>query len=440
MPEGSYELVGRTAGELVEHVENGVLAGALRPGAVLPSVRALAVQLGLSPTTVAKAYRELRRRGVVVTHDRARTVIAHRPPLRLRLAPFVAEGSVDLATGNPDPALLPSLEPAIEALPTVQHRYTDDVLLPDLLDIATAALTEDGLDARHMVVVGGGLDGIERALEVHLRLGDRVGVEDPGYPGSLDLVRTLGLEPVGIAVDDDGLVPASLAAALTAGLDALLLVPRAQNPTGAAVSSERAAALRGALDDAPEVLVIEDDHAAPIAGVPVASLSAGRQRWAVVRSVAKWLGPQLRLAVLVGDEATTMRVLARQRLGTGWVSQLLQHVVATTWRQARADGSLAAVGATYDRRRDALRHALATHGIDARGATGLNLWVEVDEEVPVVQGLSERGWAVAAGEAFRLTSAPAIRITTAALAEARAAAFAADLAAVLDRRLTGRRG
>ena len=440
MQDTPYELIGTTAGELVEHVEAGVLAGALRPGTVLPSVRALATQLGLSPTTVAKAYRELRRRGVVVTHDRSRTVVAHRPPLRLRLAPFVAEGAVDLATGNPDPTLLPSLEPAIRALPSVQHRYTDDVLLPELLEVATEALAADGLDTRNLLVVGGGLDGIERVLETHLRLGDKVAVEDPGYPGSLDLVRTLGLEPVSVEVDDHGPVPASVAAALDDGAAALLLVPRAQNPTGAAVSAARATALRSLLDHAPEVLVIEDDHAAPIAGVPLASLSGGRQRWAVVRSVAKWLGPQLRLAVLVGDEATTTRVLARQRLGTGWVSQLLQHVVATTWRQAGEDGALIRAGATYDQRRTALIEALAGHGIDAQGATGLNLWIEVDEEVPVVQGLAERGWAVAAGEAFRLSSPPAIRITTAALAERDAPALAADLATVLDQYLTGRRG
>ncbi len=440
MQHSGYELSGGTAGELVRHVEDGVLAGALRPGTVLPSVRALAGQLELSPTTVAKAYRELRRRGVVVTRDRSATVIAHRPPLRLRLAPFVPEGALDLATGNPDATQLPSLEPAIRSLPTVQHRYTDDVLLPDLLAVATAALDEDGLPSDHLLVVGGGLDGIERVLEVHLRLGDRVAVEDPGYPGSLDLVRTLGLEPVGIEVDDHGPVPASLAAALDRGVAAVLVVPRAQNPTGAALTPERATELRAALEHHPEVLVIEDDHAAPIAGTPPVSLTAGRQHWAVVRSVAKWLGPQLRLAVLVGDEATATRVLARQRIGTGWVSQLLQHVVATTWRQARDDRTLPRVADVYAGRRQALRTALATQGIPARGTTGLNVWVEVAEEVPVVQGLAELGWAVAAGEAFRIASPPAIRITTAALPEEAAAALAGDLAAVLERRLPGRRG
>jgi DNA-binding transcriptional MocR family regulator len=328
----------------------------------------------------------------------------------------------------------------VRSLPTAQYRYTDDVLLPALVDRARQAGADDGLDAEHLLVVGGGLDGIERVLEVHLRLGDRVGVEDPGYPGSLDLVRALGLEPVGIEVDDQGLVPDALDAALAQGITALLHVPRAQNPTGAALTDPRAAELRRCLAAYPEVLVIEDDHAAPIAGAPAVTLTAGRARWAVVRSVAKWLGPQLRLGILFGDEATTDRVLARQRLGVGWVSQLLQHLVAVTWEQAEADGTLRRATAAYAERRGALLAALGSRGIAATGRSGLNVWIPVEEEVPVVQGLAELGWGVAAGEAFRLDSGPGVRVTTALLPTADAAAFAADLERVLDQRLAGRRG
>ncbi|TVP69610.1 MAG: aminotransferase class I/II-fold pyridoxal phosphate-dependent enzyme [Nitriliruptor sp.] len=440
MPNQRYDIVGTSAAQLARCVEDGVLTGALRPGQALPSVRGLARDLDLSPTTVAKAYRELRRRGVVVTEDRARTVVAHRPELRLRLAPTVPEGTVDLATGNPDDKLLPSLAPASRTLPTAPARYTDDVLLPALVELARSAFTADGVDADHLLVVGGGLDGIERVLEAHLRLGDRIGVEDPGYPGSLDLVRALGLEPISIELDDQGPVPASLAAALTHGVEAVLLVPRAQNPTGAAWSAERTTALRELLAPHPDVLVIEDDHAAPIAGVPARTLTTARTRWAVIRSVAKWLGPQLRVGVLAGNEATTTRVLARQRLGTGWVSQVLQHLVAVTWATAAEDGTLQAAATAYTERRSALLAALAEHGIPASGRTGLNVWVPVDEEVPVVQGLAELGWAVAAGEAFRLTAPPAIRITVSGLSPTSAPRVARDVAQVLEQRLTGRQG
>ena len=417
-----------------------MVSGALRPGDTVPSVRALAARLGVSPSTVAAAYRELRRRGVLVAHDRSRTVVGHRPPLAVRIGPHVPEGAVDLATGNPDPALLPHLHEPLSALVPAHYRYGDDVTDPLLAERARTAFAEDGLPTEHLAVVSGGLDGIERVLEAHLRVGDRVAVEDPGYAGCLDLVRTLGLTPVPVPVDDDGLLPDALGDALEQGVDALLYVPRAQNPLGAALSERRARDLVGVLAEHPDLLVVEDDHAAPIADFPHRTLLEGRERFAVIRSVAKWLGPGMRVAMMSGDEGTVTRVLGRQRVGTGWVSQLLQQLVVRTWADAEEHDTLARAAATYTARREAVLAALDDEGIEAHGRSGLNVWVRVPEEVPVVQGLAEHGWAVQAGEPYRLESEPAIRVTISGLPTERAAAFAGDLGTILDQRLGSRRG
>jgi DNA-binding transcriptional MocR family regulator len=435
-----YRITGDTAATIVRSVERGVATGALSPGDTVPSVRALARALDVSPTTVASAYRELRQRGVLVSFDRSRTVVGHRTPVRARLGPDVPAGAVDLTSGNPDPQLLPALGPALHDLAAPHRLYGPAPGVDELVEPARAALAEDGVPAEHLAVVGGGLDGIERVLDVHLRVGDRVGIEDPGYVGSVDLARALGLQPVAVPVDDQGPTPEGLADALERGLDALLVVPRAQNPTGAAIGAERAAALRTVLAGHPEVLVIEDDHAAPLADVDHHPLVADRERWAVVRSFAKALGPDLRTAVVAGDRETVDRLLARQRLGTGWVSHLLQRLTAAVWAEARGDGTLRRARATYAERRDALLDALRDRGLEAHGRTGLNVWVPVPEEVPVVQGLLRRGWAVQAGEPFRLGSPPAIRVTVAALRPAEAVRLAEALAEALDDRLGSRRG
>jgi DNA-binding transcriptional MocR family regulator len=426
---------GSSAAAIVASVERGVSSGDLRPGDTVPSVRALARSLGVSPTTVASAYRDLRQRGVLVAHDRARTVVGHRSPIAPRLAPDVPPGVADLVSGNPDPALLPDLEQALRTVTARQRLYGGGAGVDALVELARSGFADDGIPAGHVAVVGGGLDGIERVLEVHLRVGDRIGVEDPGYIGSLDLTRALGLVPVPVRVDDQGPTVEGLAAALDEGLRAVLVTPRAQNPTGAAVGAERAEGLRHLLAGHPELLVVEDDHASLLVGDDHHPLVTGRERWAVVRSVAKALGPDLRTAVLAGDDDTVTRVLGRQRLGAGWVSHLLQQLTATVWMHARTDGTLLRARATYGQRRDALLDALADHGIEARGRTGINVWVPVPEEVPVVQGLLARGWAVRAGEPFRLVSGPAVRVTVSELPTARAGALAEDLADVLDRRL-----
>jgi DNA-binding transcriptional MocR family regulator len=436
-----YTIRGATAAAVVRSVERGVTAGALRSGEAVPSVRALARDLGLSPTTVAAAYRDLRQRGVLVSHDRSRTVVGHRTPLTGRLAPTVPAGAVDLATGNPDPSLLPDLRPAIARLDPTVRLYGTAPGHPPLLERAAAAMRADGLPAEHLAVVAGGLDGIERVLEVHLRVGDLVAVEDPGYTGAIDLVRALGLTPVPVAVDDDGPVPDALAAALARGVQAVLVVPRAQNPTGAAIGADRATELRALLADHPDVLVVEDDHAAAVAGAALHPLTdPTRERWVAVRSTAKGLGPDLRVAVLSGDEDTVARVLGRQRLGTGWVSHLLQQLTADTWQRAVDEGTLDHAAVVYAARRRALVDALADHDLAAHGRSGLNVWVPVAEETPVVQGLAARGWAVLAGEPFRLDAGAGVRITTAGLPVERAEDLAADLADVLDRRLGTRRG
>jgi DNA-binding transcriptional MocR family regulator len=436
-----YTIRGSTAAGVVRSVERGVTSGALRPGEAVPSVRALARDLELSPTTVAAAYRDLRQRGVLVSHDRSRTVVGHRPPLTDRLAPTVPPGAVDLATGNPDPALLPDLRPAIASLDPAVRLYGAAPGHPPLLERAAGAMRADGLPADHLAVVAGGLDGIERVLEVHLRVGDLVAVEDPGYTGAIDLVRAMGLTPVPVAVDDDGPLPGPLAEALARGVQAVLVVPRAQNPTGAAIGAARAGELRALLAEHPDVLVVEDDHAAAVAGAELHPLTdPTRERWAAVRSTAKGLGPDLRVAVLSGDEDTVARVLGRQRLGTGWVSHLLQHLVTAIWERAVADGTLDHAATTYAARRSALLDALAAHEVPAHGRSGLNVWVPVSEETPVVQGLAARGWAVLAGEPFRLDAPPGVRITVAALPVERAQELASDLADVLDRRLGTRRG
>ncbi|MEU8828321.1 aminotransferase class I/II-fold pyridoxal phosphate-dependent enzyme [Streptomyces sp. NPDC048636] len=425
-----YEITGTTAKAIGSSIEQGVVDGKLAPGTALPPVRRLAERLGVSAGTVATTYKELRRRGIVMTHGRAGTVIAEAPAVASRRPPPVPDGVPDLAGGHPDPAFLPAALPTARLSPGVRsHRARPR--LAGLEELARAWYERDGVPSAHLTFAQGALDSIARLLSVELKPGDAVAMEDPGYHHLLDLVPALGLRSVPVAVDDEGIRPDALRAAQRAGVRAVVYSPRAQNPYGGWFSEERRAALLEVLDGAPDVLVIEDDHAADIAGVPLHSLTTGGlARWAQVRTVSKHLGTDLRWGALACDRTTLARHDGRLLLTSGWVSHVLQETVARLMTDPATRALVDRAGTAYARRRASLLAELSARGIAAHGASGMNVWVPVRDEAAVVNGLRTRGWWVAAGARFRLTSAPGVRITTAGLTPGDAERLAADLAAV----------
>ncbi|MBC2864288.1 aminotransferase class I/II-fold pyridoxal phosphate-dependent enzyme [Streptomyces mexicanus] len=418
---GEYPIEGRRAADIAASVERAVGSGKLEPGQPLPPMRELAARLGVNPNTVAAAYRMLRERGVIETAGRRGSRVRPAPATtgRDHIHVDVPEGVRDVSSGNPDPALLPPLAPAFAAAAARQDRdpvlYGDVAVDPDLARSARARLDADAVPDGPLAVLSGSLDGVERVLAAHLKPGDTVAVEDPGWGRTLDLVPALGLRTAAVGVDDEGPLPQEVARALEGGARALIVTDRAQNPTGAALSAPRARALRAVLRDHPETLLIEDDHGHGIVDLPLHPLAGTTRHWAFVRSVAKAYGPDLRLAVLTGDEVTVDRVHGRQRLGPGWVSLLLQRAVAELWADAAFDTR--AVAAEYGRRRQALIGALAERGVTAHGRSGLNVWVPVPDETGAVARLLHAGWAVAPGARYRLSAPPGIRITVSTLRE-----------------------
>lgn len=394
-------------------------SGDLEPGQLLPPMRELAERLGVNPNTVAAAYRTLRERGVIETAGRRGSRIRSKPATTGRdyIRVEVPEGVRNVADGNPDPALLPALAEAFAAAAGRSDRdpvmYGEAAVEAELERLARADLDTDGVPDGPVVVTSGSLDAIERVLAAHLKPGDAVAVEDPGWGSVFDLAPALGLRTVPVRVDDEGPVPDDVRRALEVGARALIVTDRAQNPTGAAVGAARARALRSVLKEHPDVLLVEDDHGHRIVDLPLHPLAGVTRDWAFVRSVAKAYGPDLRLAVLTGDPVTMDRVHGRQRLGPGWVSHLLQRAVVHLWANGAVD--VTAVAAAYGRRRDALIDALKQRGIEAYGRSGMNVWIPVPDETGAVARLLHAGWAVAPGARFRMSAPPGIRITVSTL-------------------------
>lgn len=440
---------GRTAVEIATSVRDLVDSGVLALDTELPTVRSLAEQLGVNRNTVASAYALLVKAGVAETDGRRGTRVASIPvvPSEVDRAadddmavgrvarPSHGQGSglVDLASGNPDPKLLPDLRGALSSGAYESVLYGDPVVDPGLLSWAREQLGPVLPPSHGYAVAHGAVDAVDRVLGAHLTRGDAVAVEDPCFLASIGVLRVNGYRIAPVAVDGYGMVPASLAAALRGGARAAVVTSRALNPTGASVSAERATELGAVLAEHPHVLVIEDDHFSGVATTDFHGVvPPSHPRWALVRSFSKFLGPDLRLAVVAADPDTIARLETRLAAGATWVSRLLQHGAHQLLTDPVVHQQLALAATTYRDRRQRLIDALARRefSVPTTETDGLNVWVRLDQPAgPVIARLTAHGWAVSDGATYALTDdpPPAIRVTSASLTPDQTDAFAGAL-------------
>ena len=428
-------IVGATASEIADSVRDLRERGALRAGETLPPVRTLADRLGVNRNTVVAAYRHLAQAGLVTALGRGGTRIADPTPVAQE---GFAPGSVlrDVGSGNPDAALIPDPASALAAAVGRPVLYGEPVIDAALEAWARPWMTADldPADVR-LTVTSGAVDAVERLLAQALTRDDAVALEDPCWLAGLHTVRLGGYRPLPGPVDDEGMTVAGLRDALAQGARAVVCTPRAQNPTGASLTAERAAALRAVLADHPYVLVIEDDHFSLLSERPFHGIvGPEHRRFALVRSVSKFLGPDMCVAVTASDPETAARLAQRLSPGTTWVSHLLQRLAHALLADPGVVAQLREAAAHYAGRNAAFAERLAAHGLRAIPGDGLNLWLELAAPARAVsEQLMRRGWLARTGDEFVLDGSPSrhLRLTVHELDDADAEQLATDLAAAV---------
>jgi DNA-binding transcriptional MocR family regulator len=422
------------AGAIARQIRQGEIA----TGDRLPTVRDVAAQLGVSPATVSEAWKALRRAGLVESRGRAGSFVltAPRPWLSPRVQGLVGyvEGlPLDLSRGTPDPSLLPALGPAFARVrPTADTNvYQETPVLPELRRQLESMWP---YEAEVITVVNGTQDAVARALEQVVGFGDRVAIESPGFPPFLDMLDVLGAEIVPLALDHEGVTASSLSRALKDKPAAVVLQPRAQNPTGVSMSLRRAEELaRAVRRSGSSAIVIEDDHSGAISLGPVVSLGCWVPDQVVhVRGFSKSHGPDLRIAALGGPAAVLDGVVARRMLGAGWTSRMLQRILLDLLVEPRSVEAVEAARRTYAERQLAMCAALAEHGLELPVPDGINLWLPVAEERAALVQLTTAGIRAAGGSPFAAPGARTpdhVRVTTGLVEVGEASHVAAALAA-----------
>ncbi|MFF5626641.1 aminotransferase class I/II-fold pyridoxal phosphate-dependent enzyme [Microbacterium sp. NPDC012755] len=431
------DITGSTAAEIADSVRGLRDRGLLRAGSVLPPVRELASTLGVNRNTAVAAYRQLAQAGLVVSRGRAGTVVAGHESVAQE--GYAADTVLrDVGTGNPDPRLIPDPSPALATLAGRPVLYGEPVIDRGLDEWAHDWVAADLGDADFRITItSGAVDAVERLLAQALMRDDAVALEDPCFLASIHTVRLGGYRAVPVPVDEEGMTVDGLRAALDAGVRAVICTPRAQNPTGASLSARRAAELRTALAAHPYVLIIEDDHFSMLSRRPYETLiGPAHRRFALVRSVSKFLGPDMCLAVAATDPETAERLAMRLSPGTTWVSHLLQRLTLAQLTDETVAARIAAASEHYAAKNDDFATRLREHGIEAAASDGLSLWVALPIAArTVAERLMRRGWLARTGDDFALDdrAEPSrhLRLTVHDLSDDDAATLVTDLVAAV---------
>ena len=424
---------GNSAQGIFESIKELSNNGELKAGDLLPSVRVLAEHLGVNRNTVSSAYQRLTKAGIAVTKGRLGTRICQASNAGEQEG--VSNTALfDLADGSPRREWLPDLNAVTSRTHLNQYLYGERPILPEIYDYGLQWFGPTCSSDFDITLCSGAIDSLERMMAAHLSPGDKVIVEDPCFISSANAIRLAGIQVVGASVDEYGMRPETLKKALQKGAQAVLITPRAHNPTGASVSRERAKELRDVLMDYPAVLVMEDDHFSLLATTEYHSvIPATTRNWAVFRSVSKGLGPDLRMAFVAADKNSIKRINSRLAPGMSWVSRVLQSMVYTCLTDDQFKEHLTEAKEKCCQRRRVLIEALIEQEIDvSRVSDGLNVWVPVGNDCQAAAyELSRKGWLVRPGNIFDIDEASgAIRVSVQKLERDSACKFAKDLAAV----------
>ena len=296
---------------IADAIDEDIQRGSLRAGMRLPPHRDLADHLGVTVTTVTRAYTEAARRGLTSGHvGRGTFIRGHEPE-------DVERGPIDLSINvlMPDREVL-TLEPRMfqrRVLPWTQ--LLGYVPAPGHLrhrQAMAAWLGRQGLmvGPDRIVLTAGAQHAIATAFAVVTKPGDTLLVEELTYAGVRELATHMHLRLRGVAMDGEGLKPDALETACRVSRARVLYcMPRLQNPTSA-VMSERRRRQIAAVAERFKLTVVEDDTYGFLSPerAPLTTFIADRSIF--VSSLSKSLFPGLRLGCVAAAPALVEKLSA----------------------------------------------------------------------------------------------------------------------------------
>lgn len=404
--------------EIAEAIGAAIKSGELAPGDRLPPQRRLAERLGIDFTTVSRAYAEAQARGLLDSHVGRGTFVRKQVQAAETPDPRRAREE-DLSMNMPpepeDPDLLARMREGLDAVSAnlvPLLRYQSATGGDQDKAAASSWLSMRGMVPRldRVAITPGAHATMMAILSTLAQQGDVILCEAVTYPGLRAIVARMGLVLVGLPVDEAGILPDALdAAILRHAPKALYLNPTLHNPTTLTIPQARRMQIA-------EVMIrhnlplIEDDAYGFIpahAPAPFATL-APDLTWHI-GGLAKCIGAGLRLAYTVAPDARAALALAQAQRAISVMPSPLSMALATRWIE---DGTADSIR-RFVRAETAARQAIATEALAGQSfrsdANAFNIWLKLPPgagRAELMGRMSGRHIGLMPSDAFTVSGAP----------------------------------
>lgn len=424
--------------QIKEHLRRMIEKRLLLPGVKLPPSRDLAQQLQVTRSTINSAYNALLAEGLVVSEVGRGTFVSARTPAGKAPEPEPESPDVDWSRqfsqraslmepsfwqtvepyllrprtisfigGVPDSTLFPIdvfrrvLSAALKREGKALLQYGNVAGYPPLRRYLSSYLLRLGIEAgeKSILIVNGSQQGLDLLARVFLNPGDGVVVENPSYPGALDVFRAGRADLIPIPMAEDGLSREALSKVLQRQRPKFIYtIPTFHNPTGITLSAEGRRELL-ALAGKFQVPIVEDDYDGELRydGPRLLSLKGldPGDRVIYTGTFSKILFPGLRLGWIVAPAPVMERLLAAKQVCDLHSSPVLQAALFHFCRQGLLEKHMERMRREYRGRRDLLLESLEKFmppGVSwTRPGGGLSLMVRLPDPLSSVDLLRRAG-------------------------------------------------
>ncbi len=381
---------------IADALARDIASGLLSPGERLPTLRALAQALQVTPGTINRAYAEAQRRGLL-QGEVGRGTYVRSTPAEPVPTPMAAPAAAPTQTAGQvlDLSIIkPSGDTAATWLRGALVELANGTDFAQALDYAPDGGHPQHREAgaqwlRHslpeangqqVVITAGAQHGLMVAISALTESNDLILCESLCYPGIISLAHSLQRRLRGVEMDEEGIIPESLRELCQRERPAMLVcVATCQNPTTATMSHRRREEI-AAIAEEFDFLILDDDIYGFLASDPTVRPRAryAPERSVYLTSLSKSVLPALRIGYLYSPPRLLSRLTAMVRSSV-WMPSPLTAQLASNIVNEGLDQQLVRLQREEAARRQALaRELLPGLRIKAQPHS-YHLWLELPE-------------------------------------------------------------